>query len=68
MDSVVTELLNEGFHFERVDLRYQASKAMKYRVRRNPTFIYVRDGHEVRRMSGYPSKNSLRRIFREPLW
>ncbi len=38
----------------------------KHQLYRFPTFIYYRDGKEVRRMSGTPSTASLKWLFRKP--
>ena len=68
MNSVVTELTNQGFRFERIDVRYRRQTVEKYRVRRVPTFVYVMNGKEVRRRSGNCSAGSLKMIFRKPLF
>jgi thioredoxin-like negative regulator of GroEL len=42
-----------------------ASLAKQYNVRRLPTFVYVRDGEEVRRATGRKSERQLRRLCRD---
>jgi len=68
MDSVVTELRREGFRIRKIDVRTHQGKAEDYRIRRVPTFVYLRDGEEVRRASGNMAAQTLRNLWREPLF
>ncbi len=42
-----------------MDLAYQ------YRIRKVPTFVYVRDGREVRRRSGYLREHQMEYLCRD---
>lgn len=41
---------------------------MEYRVKGIPTFIYLVNGTEVRRLTGSTSKGMIRNVFRKPLF
>lgn len=42
--------------------------AKAYGVRRSPTFIYIRNGEEVRRHAGFLSESGIKWMFRDPLF
>ena len=67
MESAVAELKQEGFRIKRMEVRRHTRTADDYEVRSIPTFIYLIDGHEVRRSKGAMSANSLREMWRRPL-
>ena len=68
MDSVVTELGREGFRIEKILAPSNKRKLAKYQIRRLPTFVYIRDGKEVRRISGRHSAQSVRNLWRESIF
>jgi hypothetical protein len=49
-----------------ISLDGDSSVTRKYRVWRNPTFIYVINGREVRRSSGLRSVDDLKQMYRRP--
>ncbi|MGI9519162.1 MAG: thioredoxin family protein [Pirellulaceae bacterium] len=56
---------NKGFRVRRIDAGHNESMVRKYWIRSVPTFIYERDGEEVRRRTGHLSERSLRRLCRD---
>lgn len=67
MSSTVAELRKEGYNIETHSIR-SSRLADQYNVK-TPTYIYVRDGREIRRMSAlYGDKLSIRMLFREPFF
>ncbi|MCA9166559.1 MAG: thioredoxin family protein [Planctomycetales bacterium] len=52
---------NEGFDVRTINLRSNPEAGMRYNIRAVPTFIYFRDGQEVRRATGYRSPAALRK-------
>ena len=61
---MVTALRNEGFRIQKVDLRSGSSLIEKYDIRRNPTYVYIVNGKEVRRGAGKYSIGTVRNMFR----
>ncbi len=63
MHSTVAELKREGYDISTLDVRDNMSTARKYSIRGVPTFVYVVDGEEVRRITGPTSKDRLIRLW-----
>jgi thiol-disulfide isomerase/thioredoxin len=63
MKDAVAQLRREGFNIRPVNVDAHRALAEKYNVRAVPTFVYVRDGQEVRRRSGFMSPQALRGIW-----
>ena len=63
MHSTVAELKREGFDIRTLDVGNNMSTARKYKIRGVPTFVYVVDGEEVRRITGPTSKDRLIRLW-----
>ena len=59
MYSTVAELKQEGYDVRTLDVRNNMSTAQQYGIRSVPTFVYIVDGQEVRRITGPTSKNRL---------
>jgi hypothetical protein len=64
----VAALQSEGFRISKVDLRGKSPLIEQYRIRRNPTFIYLVQEKEVRRATGNQSKATLRNLFRKSIF
>lgn len=64
MYSTVAELKKQGYDIRTLNVRNYMSLAQKYRVRAVPTFVYVVNGREVRRITGPASKNKIARLWR----
>jgi thiol-disulfide isomerase/thioredoxin len=64
MKPVVRQLQDEGFDIRTIDADKHQEQAMKYGIGAVPTFVLVRDGEEVRRISGYMSPEDLKQIWR----
>ncbi len=64
MKPVVRQLQDEGFDIRTIDADKHQEQAMKYGIGSVPTFVLVRDGEEVRRISGYMSPEDLKQIWR----
>lgn len=64
MGSTVAELKREGYDIRTLDVRQFMPLVEKYSVRAVPTFIYVVDGQEVRRITGPASRRKLTRLWR----
>ena len=63
MYPAVAELRSEGFAIRTVNVESYVQLVEKYRIRCVPTFVYVRDGQEIRRHTGTASKHKLRRLW-----
>lgn len=68
MRPVVSELVREGYRVQFRNVRNNQNLAMEYGVRSVPTFVYIRDGEEVRRKTGYQSLDSLKAMWRPSWW
>jgi predicted DsbA family dithiol-disulfide isomerase len=64
MYSTVAELQSEGYDIRTIDVRHNMPTAQQYKIRGVPTFVYVVDGEEVRRITGPTSKQALIRLWR----
>jgi thioredoxin 1 len=64
MRPVVAQLQGEGFDIREVDVDKNRADAMKFSVHSIPTFVLVRDGHEVRRAAGVMPAESVRQLWR----
>jgi hypothetical protein len=49
-----------------LDFRRDKVRVSGLDVRRVPTFIFVSGGEEIRRRSGYLTRNQIRNLFRSP--
>lgn len=63
MYSTVAELKREGYDIRTLDVGDYMPAAQKYRIRAVPTFVYVVDDHEVRRITGPTSKGKLKNLW-----
>ncbi|MEX2141266.1 MAG: trypsin-like peptidase domain-containing protein [Pirellulales bacterium] len=59
MEPVIQELAAEGHHVRKIDGDQQPELVRKYRIEGYPTFVALRDGREVGRLSGPGSKAQL---------
>jgi thiol-disulfide isomerase/thioredoxin len=59
MEPVVQELAAEGYSIRKVNAEREPQLAARFNVDRYPTFVVVRDGHEVGRRLGQVSKADL---------
>lgn len=66
MYPAVAELKREGYTIQAIDVEVRPSLAEEYNVWYLPTFVYILDGEEVRRIGGATSKEKLRRMWRSP--
>ncbi len=64
MEPTVRRVKAEGYKVSTVDVRHDASRAMKYNIRSIPTFVYVRGGEAGRRRGGGLSAEGLRDMCR----
>jgi len=64
MEPTVRRVKAEGYKVRIVDVRTNASEAMKHRIRSIPTFVYVRGGEAGRRRGGGLSAEGLRDMCR----
>ena len=60
MEPVVHELAAEGYHVRKVDGDQDPDLVRKYRIEAYPTFVALRDGQEVARVTGPASKSQLK--------
>lgn len=59
----------QGFRITQYQLgRKPQGLAKQYKVRRNPTYIFVMNGKEVRRATGPKSVAALKTMMRKPLF
>ena len=65
---MVTALQNEGFKIRNVDLRSGSDLIEKHQPFFNPTYVYVVNGEEVRRGSGDLPVDTVRNMYRVPLF
>ncbi|MCC7083960.1 MAG: thioredoxin family protein [Pirellulales bacterium] len=63
MKPVIADLSREGFDVRTFNVDRNREKAERYGIRSIPTFVLVRGGKEVRRMSGTTSAPTLRRMW-----
>lgn len=68
MGPVVSEVRNAGYRVETRNVRSNQAMAGEFNVRSVPTFVYMLDGKEVRRKTGYQSAESLKGMWRGLLW
>lgn len=68
MDSAVADLRNQGLRIDVINARTHPAAVEQYQARSLPTFIYYRNGEEVRRTSGNLSKVQLKMMWLEPLF
>ena len=61
MEPVVQEMVAEGYQIRTVNGDRQPELVSKFRIEGYPTFVALRDGHEVGRLSGKTSKAELSR-------
>ncbi len=59
MEPVVQEMVAEGYQIRTVNGDRQPELVSKFRIEGYPTFVALRDGHEVGRLSGKTSKAEL---------
>src|SRR5262245_51307975 len=59
MDPVVQQLAAEGYNIRKVNGDHEPAMAARFRVEGYPTYVAVRDGQEVGRVSGKVSKAEL---------
>jgi thiol-disulfide isomerase/thioredoxin len=62
--STVVGLQREGIRIRSVNVRTYKNLAKKHRIRTLPTYIYFEKGEEVRRRTGWQTRNSLIRMCR----
>jgi thioredoxin-like negative regulator of GroEL len=60
---VVSQLRREGFDIRTVNVDARQDQAQSYGIRGIPTFVLIRDGHEVRRQVGGVSADQLRNLW-----
>jgi len=58
------ELRNAGYPISKVDVDSNQSLAQKYGIRSIPQFVYVKNGKEIRRVSGAASAGRVKRLYR----
>ncbi len=63
MEPVVHELAAEGYHVRKVDGDQHPDLVRKYRIEGYPTFVALRDGREVARITGPASKPQLKALI-----
>ena len=64
MQPTYNDLRMAGFPISKVDVNRDQQLAQEYRIRSIPTFVYVVDGQEKRRITGMTSKDRLKGITR----
>ncbi len=64
MKPVVARLREEGFIIRTMEVEGCRQQAIDYGIHAVPTFVLVRDGHEVRRAVGVMSPESLQQLWR----
>lgn len=64
MQPTYDDLRMAGFPISKVDVNRNQQLAQEYRIRSIPTFVYVVDGQEQRRITGTTSKDRLKGIAR----
>lgn len=62
MKPIVARLKGQGFKLRDIDVDGNRSLAEKYRISSVPTFVFVKNGSEVRRFSGGTSADHLREL------
>ncbi len=60
MQPVVSELIARGVPVRQVDVSAERTIAARYRITSTPTYVILREGREVTRLSGMQSIDSLR--------
>ncbi|MHB8974379.1 MAG: thioredoxin family protein [Pirellulaceae bacterium] len=58
--------VQEGYRIDTVDFQRERARVESLDVRSVPTFIFFVGGQEVRRASGYLTRDEIRRMFRSP--
>jgi thioredoxin-like negative regulator of GroEL len=56
---VVEELKKEGFQFQMIDVDYEQLLAKQFQVKSIPTFILLKDGKELNRVTGAQTRSEL---------
>jgi thiol-disulfide isomerase/thioredoxin len=59
MEPVVRELANEGYQVRTINGDHEPELVRQFRIEGYPTFVVLRDGREVARISGQVSKSQL---------
>lgn len=68
MGPVVSNLRRQGFHVTTKNVKLNPKLASSYNIRSVPTFVYILDGEEVRRKTGYQTEESLKSMWRPAIW
>jgi thiol-disulfide isomerase/thioredoxin len=63
MEPVIHELAAEGYHVRKIDGDQEPELIRKYRIEVYPTFVALREGREVGRLSGQTNKTRLRALL-----
>ena len=56
---VVEEMKKEGFQFQMIDADYEQLLVKQFKVSSIPTFILLKDGKELNRISGAQTRDQL---------
>jgi thioredoxin 1 len=68
MKPIVAAMRQQGYHMRDVDVDKNRSLAQKYGIRAIPTFVFLENGREVKRLSGGTSCENLRNLCASPLY
>ena len=62
---IVEDMKKEGFQFQMIDADYEQLLVKRFEIKSIPTFILLKDGKEISRITGAKTKEELENFINE---